>query len=285
MVPLALPTNPPPRTLLLDLDGVVWLAHDPIPGSVEAIAAARQAGWRVLFVTNNSAARVADQEAALAAIGVPAVGDVVTSAVAAARLVNAGETVLVCGGVGVTEAVIQRGAIVVGEPVSGERCDVVIVGFHREFDYAGLQRAATAVRLGARLIGTNDDATYPTPGGPIPGGGAILAAVAVAAGVTPVVAGKPHLPMVDLVGELIRDAAGDEAVANALMVGDRPSTDGLFARALGCQYAHVWSGVTTPGMPVDPNPDFIADDLRGVIDAMLAGAGSQAAPERLEASG
>ena len=34
-----------------------------------------------------------------------------------------------------------------------------------------------AVRRGARLIGTNDDATYPTPTGPIPGGGAILASV------------------------------------------------------------------------------------------------------------
>ena len=34
--------------------------------------------------------------------------------------------------------------------------------------------AATAAMRGARLIGTNDDATYPTPDGPIPGGGAIL---------------------------------------------------------------------------------------------------------------
>ena len=57
----------------------------------------------------------------------------------------------------------------------------------------------TAVRHGARLIGTNDDATYPTPDGPIPGGGALLAAVAYASGATATVAGKPHRPMADLV--------------------------------------------------------------------------------------
>ena len=77
----------------------------PIPGSVEAIADLRAAGHRVLFVTNNSAARVEVQEAALAAIGIPADGDVLTSANAAALLIEPGERVLVCGGEGVVEAV------------------------------------------------------------------------------------------------------------------------------------------------------------------------------------
>ena len=53
--------------------------------------------------------------------------------------------------------------------------DAVIVGFHRTFDYESMLVASRAARNGARLIGTNDDATYPTPDGPIPGGGAILA--------------------------------------------------------------------------------------------------------------
>ncbi|MCX6523102.1 MAG: hypothetical protein NTZ21_20790, partial [Actinobacteria bacterium] len=44
----------PPEVVLLDLDGVVWLAHQAIPGSVEGIASLREAGVRVLFVTNNS---------------------------------------------------------------------------------------------------------------------------------------------------------------------------------------------------------------------------------------
>jgi HAD superfamily hydrolase (TIGR01450 family) len=250
-----------PATVLLDLDGVVWLSHEPIPGSVEAVAALRAGGHRVLFVTNNSASRLADHERALAAIGIDAVGDVLSSAMAAAHLVGSGERVLVCGDAGVREAVEARGAVVVDD---GD-CDAVVVGFHRSFDYEGLRHAATAVMRGARLIGTNDDATYPTPDGPIPGGGAILAAVRVASGSVGEVAGKPHRPMVDLVRAVI----GDEAARGALMVGDRPETDGLFARELGCRYAQVWSGVTAPGTLVSPTPDVEADSLADVASLLL----------------
>jgi HAD superfamily hydrolase (TIGR01450 family) len=253
------PSGPP--VVLLDLDGVVWLAHRPISGSVEAIARLRAAGCRVLFVTNNSASTVAEHEFALASIGVAAAGDVLTSAMAAAVLVEPGERVLVCGGPGVVEAVEARGCSVVPEGP----CEAVMVGFHRSFDYEALRRAATAVHLGARLIGTNDDATYPTPDGPIPGGGAILAAVSVGAGVVPVIAGKPYRPMADLV----RLSVGVEATHAALMVGDRPSTDGRFAIELGCRYAQVWSGVTPAGTVVEPSPDLTADDLAGVVDQLL----------------
>jgi ribonucleotide monophosphatase NagD (HAD superfamily) len=99
--------------VLCDLDGVIWLSHVPIPGSVDAVARLRAGGRRVVFVTNNSSAIVAVQEDALAAIGIPAVGDVLTSAVAAAALVHDGERVLVCGGPGIGEAVAGRNAVAV----------------------------------------------------------------------------------------------------------------------------------------------------------------------------
>ena len=79
--------DPAKTTVLCDLDGVVWLSHEPISGSVKAIAALRRACHRVLFVTNNSYSLVADQQAALANIGVPAIGDVLTSAQAAAMFI------------------------------------------------------------------------------------------------------------------------------------------------------------------------------------------------------
>ncbi|MBI4884542.1 MAG: HAD-IIA family hydrolase [Actinobacteria bacterium] len=260
-----------PGAVLCDLDGVVWLAHRPIAGAVAAIAALRSAGHRVLFVTNNSADTIEAQQAALAAIGVPAVGDVLTSAMAAGRLVEPGERVVVCGGEGIRQAMRQRGAVVVesSESAGAAGIDAVVVGFHRDFDYAGLTRAAAAVRGGARLIGTNDDATYPTPSGPIPGGGSILAAVQTAAGVAAVVAGKPYRPMV----ELVEAEIGPDAAKQAVMVGDRPSTDGRFARALGCAYAHVHSGVTPRGAALDPEANLTADDLAAVAQALLAGWG------------
>lgn len=253
--------------VLLDLDGVVWLAREPIPGSVEAVAKLRAAGHRVLFVTNNSAPELEAHEGALAAIGIPAIGDVVTSAIAAATLVAHGERVLVCGDRGLVQAAESRGATVIdADDAEGlRRCDVVLVGFHRSFDYDGLRRAATAVRGGARLIGANDDATYPTPDGPIPGGGSILAAVEVAGGRRAVIAGKPYEPMAALVRSII-----GQATERAVMVGDRPDTDGRFARRLGCLSAHVWSGVSRPGDELDPLPDVIGHDLADVVAQILA---------------
>jgi HAD superfamily hydrolase (TIGR01450 family) len=246
-------------TWLLDLDGVIWLGDEPVPGAADAVARLRDAGERVLFVTNNSAFRVADQEAKLAGLGIAAEGDVLTSAMAAAALLEAGRRALVLGGAGIVEALEARGV----EVVSGPPADAVVVGFTRTFDYESLRVASGAARDGARLIGTNDDATYPTPHGPIPGGGALLAAVAVAAGVDPEVAGKPYAPMAAL--------ARAAAEGPRTVVGDRPSTDGAFARALGARFALVLSGVTAAtDLPVEPGPDVVAGDLAALVSAELA---------------
>lgn len=253
------------EVVICDLDGVVWLAHNPIPGSVEAIAALRVHGSRVLFATNNSAPTLAEHEAVLAAIGVPAAGDVVTSAQAAARLIQAGEAVAYCGGPGIAEAIAARGA----EPIpirQATTADTVVVGLASDFDYPMLERASTLIRDGARFVATNDDATYPTERGPIPGGGAIVAAVSTAAGVAPTIAGKPHAPMADLVQSMVPGIDADAMV----MVGDRPSTDGRFATALGCRYAQVRSGVTPAGVRVDPTPAIDVADLAAVV-ALLVG--------------
>ena len=242
-------------TWAVDLDGVLWRGDDPIPGSAEAVARLRDAGHRVVFLTNNSNKPVEAYLAKLAGVGVPAdAEDVVTSAQAAASLLEPGTTALVCGGPGVEEALAERGV----EPVSEGRADAVVVGWHSEFDYERLTVAAAAVAAGARLIGTNDDATYPTPEGEIPGGGALLAAVAYAASAEPEVAGKPHDAMVALVKERVGPVD--------MMVGDRPSTDGMLAKNLGARFALVLSGVTeADDLPVDPEPDIVADDLAAVV--------------------
>ena len=251
----------------------------PISGSVDAIGALRGRGHRVLFVTNNSFSVVADQEAKLASIGISAFGDVCTSAQAAGSLLRPGERVLVAGGPGVCEAVEAAGAVVAARSDdgcragSGENVDqdldqdieTVIVGYHNTFDYWSMSRAATAVRRGARLIGTNDDATYPTPHGSIPGGGAILAAIATAADVQPVVAGKPHPTMCDYVKGVLKMTD----LSLAWMVGDRDSTDGAFARSLGAHYALVLSGVSNAANPDEPAPDVVCDNLAAFARHLL----------------
>jgi 4-nitrophenyl phosphatase len=258
------------ETVLCDLDGVVWLAHRPIDGAVAAIARLRATGRRVVFVTNNSAATVAEHEAALAAIGVPATGDVVSSAMAAAHLVEPGGRALVTGGPGVVEALVRRGVEAVPNDgtVDPRGFDAVVVGLDRQFDYARLRVAAAAVRAGARLVGTNTDSTYPTPTGLEPGGGSILAAISTAADAVPVIGGKPHRPMAAVVAAVLGTERHPFDPHRALMVGDRPETDGLFARRLDTRFALVRCGVTAPGTEVDGSVDVHLDvaDLEAVCD-------------------
>lgn len=256
--------------MICDLDGVVWLGDGPIAGSAEAIARVRAAGDRVLFVTNNSFAPVAAVEAKLEQQGIPATGAVVTSSQAAASLVDPGEQVLLAGGPGAAEALEAAGAVVVAHPAPATP-DAVVVGFHRSFDYDGMARASAAVRAGARLIATNDDSTYPTPTGEVPGAGAILAGIAYAAGATATVAGKPNPPMAALVRRRLvapGDGSGTAADAELVMVGDRPDTDGRFAVVLGARFALVLSGVTTSGEHCEPVPDLVGADLAAVVDAL-----------------
>lgn len=241
----------------LDLDGVVWLGDQPIPGAAEAVARLRAAGEDVVFCTNLSSRPVAEAEAQLARYGIPADGAVVTSAMAAAGLVEAGERVLLCAGPGVEEQLRVRGV----EVVLDGPADAVVVGLHTDFDYEALRRASAAIRGGARFIATNTDPTFPTPEGLLPGGGALVAAVAVASGIDPVVAGKPNGPMADLV----RARLGPEGV----MVGDRDDTDGAFARTLGYRFALVLSGSTPSGEGLDHPPDLVAADLAAAVDQLL----------------
>jgi HAD superfamily hydrolase (TIGR01450 family) len=251
------------QVVLCDLDGVVWLAHEPLPGAPEAVAALRAGGRRVLFVTNNAFSTIAEQEAALDAAGIPAAGAVINSAQAAAGLVEPGERVLVGGERGLFEALAARRAETfdpIGWNAAGRPAvAAVVMGLHRTFDYVRLDALSAAARAGARFVATNDDATYPTPQGLVPGGGSLVAAVATAAGVTPTVAGKPHPPMAAAVAARIGDGFVPE---RTLMVGDQWSTDGAFAVTLGCRFALVRTGVTPPGADVDGGPVAVdAPDL------------------------
>lgn len=247
---------------VLDLDGVVWLAGAPIPGSPEAIRRLRVAGHRVAFVTNNSGPTLAEHVARLAAAGVDAdAGELVTSAQAAASVLAGGTSVAAVGGPGVVEAVRARGLEVV--PVTA-RPGAIVVGRTVNLDFAELTAAASAIRDGARFVATNTDATFPTGHGIEPGAGALIAFLQVASGRAPEVAGKPE----PATAALVRARFGDVG----LVVGDRPDTDGRFATLLGTRFALVLTGVTRRrDLPVEPAPDVTGDDLGAVVASELRG--------------
>ncbi len=243
----------------IDLDGVVWRGTDTVPGSPEAIARLREVGAPIAFVTN-SAVRTPEQVGEkLERHGIPdAASLVITSAVAAASLVEPGERVVAVGSEGLRAAIEARGASV----VEAGPADAVIVGLTHSFNYDDMTRGMQAIRGGARFIATNDDATFPDADQLLPGNGALVAAVATAAGRNPVVAGKPHDP----IAQFVRRQLGTDGI----MVGDRPETDGRFGLALGYRFGLVLTGVVTAeDLPVEPEPDMVEPDLAALVNTVL----------------
>jgi 4-nitrophenyl phosphatase len=264
--PPAAQLNAPHGTWVIDLDGVIWLTGEPIGDVGGAVAALRAAGVRTLFATNNSAPTRAELHKRLANCGITTSDDdLLSSADVAAAMLPAGSSALVLGDEGVREALVNRDITVVDDGPA----DAVVVGWTRTFTFDAVAQAARTVREGARLIGTNEDPTHPTPDGLLPGAGALLAAVATAAETEPEVAGKPHRPTADAIGAMADDLR--------VMVGDRPSTDGALAEQLQVPFALVLSGVTEAAPPssgaASPSPDpaaaVISADLATLVQTTL----------------
>jgi HAD superfamily hydrolase (TIGR01450 family) len=251
---------------LLDLDGVVYRGPEPVPGAAGAIAAARAAGMRMEFVTNNASRTPADVAAHLAGVGVAAdPAEVATAAQAAATLlatlVPAGARVLVTGGEGLRVALVEAGFAPV---TSADAAPAAVVqGYAPGLGYADLAEAALAVRAGAVWVATNLDATIPTPRGQLPGNGALVALVATATGRQPdAAAGKPERALHD---ESVRRSGA----RHPLVVGDRLDTDVEAARRAGCDSLLVLTGVTDEAAllaaPSARRPTYVGADLAALL--------------------
>src|SRR5690606_539976 len=78
-----------------------------------------------------------------------------------------------------------------GFTIAEADCVAVVVGLDRELTYDKLRTATLLISQGAAFVGTNPDRTLPSPAGPVPGAGSILAALQAASGVQPTIIGKP----------------------------------------------------------------------------------------------
>src|SRR3954471_2521869 len=263
-------SRPPAVTFdvaLLDLDGVVYVGPDAVPGVPDALADARKAGMRLGFVTNNAARTPDDVARHLSELGIPAeVSDVITSAQAAASVVagrlGPGARVLPVGGPGVVAALRAAGLTVVER--AEDRPRAVVQGYGREVGWPQLAEAVVAVRNGARHVATNTDATIPSPRGLLPGNGAMVGVVRDVTGQEPLVTGKPDPAMH---AECVRRTGAQRP----LVVGDRLDTDIEGARRAGADSLLVLSGVATPSDLLaagpDHRPDLLAPDAAGVLVA------------------
>jgi glycerol-1-phosphatase len=247
---------------LVDLDGVVWTGREPIPGAVETLARLLADDKRLIFVTNNPGKPAAAYAERLRRSGVPIDDDgIVTAGESTAGLAaGAGTTAFVIGAPAFHETVANRGLKLL-EGEAGGNAEVVIVSGHRGFDYEELLTATRAVQGGAALFATSRDPTMPFPGGPIPGTGAVLAAVETASGATAEIGGKPEPHLFELARERIGAA---ERVA---MVGDRVSSDIEGGRRAGLATVLVLTGAGTraEAKAAEPPPDHVIDDLPALL--------------------
>ncbi len=254
---------------VVDLDGVMWWGSEPVEGSASAVSRLTDAGHHVVFCTNHATSPEVKTRQ-LADIGVrDAV--VVTSAMVAAAACGPSDKVL-CLGEETLAGVLRDAGVDVTDvhqlPPDGPvgAFDVVVVGTSSDWNRSRTGLAADAVRQGARFIATNTDPTYPYTGAAgsrlLPGAGALVAAVAVTSGRSPIVMGKPHDPTVELL--LGRFGPVD------YVVGDVPATDGRLAVGLGAAFALVLSGVTSHGdVPADPPAALVGADFADVVDQVL----------------
>jgi len=255
--------------LIVDLDGVIWLGSDPIPGAAEAIAAVRANGTKVLFLTNEPLRSRSAIAARLTEIGIPATtAEVMTSAAAVARTVGSlpgleTRRALVIGPRALHDEISAAGFQLLACEDAGQ-AEVVVVGAHEGFDYRELRAATAAVRSGARLFATGRDPVFPTPAGLEPATGAIVAAIENAGGMPAVVVGKPERIMFEIACEAL---AGCERVA---VIGDSLTTDVAGARHAGLDSILVLTGTTDQaGLErAVIRPDLVLDSVASVPAAI-----------------
>jgi glycerol 3-phosphatase-2 len=261
---------------LIDLDGVVWIGREPVPGSTETLAALLAAGQELVFVTNNPARPPQRYAERLQDMGVKVGAErIVTAGMVTARLAGEaapGGTAFVIGESALKEMVAEAGAAVL-EGEAGRGADVVVVSGHRGFDYAELLTAKRALDGGAALFATSHDPTMPMPGGEWPGTGSILAAVETASGKTAEIGGKPERHLFEMALDVIRGSKGTDDVpkeprdGRVAMVGDRISSDIDGGRAAGLATVLVLSGTTTraEAEAADPAPGHVLENLAALL--------------------
>jgi HAD superfamily hydrolase (TIGR01450 family) len=251
--------------VLLDLDGCLWLGDKALDGAPDAVAALREAGKGLAFITNDVRHAPEDFVRKLWRLGFQASVDEIVTCGAALQYVLAERhetgAAFVIGSQALVDHVADAGLRVVNNTEFATRADIVVVGGHERFDFRELRIATQAVLRGAELIGVTRDRTFPMPDGPWPGSGAVLAAVEEATGRRALrTVGKPEPDMY----AAARDRLG---AGRYLAVGDLLDVDVAGAHRAGIDSALVLSGGTTraDAEAADPRPTHVADSLAALV--------------------
>jgi len=254
------------KSLILDMDGVLWKLNSPIGDLPETFNRIKARGLKVAFATNNGTQTPEQYTERLANLGIKIEPwQVVTSALGVANLLerkfpNHG-SIFVIGGLGVVKALTESGfELLPTKAASAARA--VVMGIDPEINFEKMSEAALLVRNGVPFYATNPDKTFPTPRGQIPGAGAWISVITTATGVEPIFAGKPEPYLLDLARARLGTAK-----EQTLVVGDRLETDIAGGQAAGMPTALVLSGVSTRQQADfwKPKLDIVVEDLAALV--------------------
>jgi 4-nitrophenyl phosphatase len=228
------------KGLIIDMDGVLWQGDVPMPGLQEFFQVLKERRIRFILATNNNTRRPEGFAEKARKMGVEVQPEqVINASVATVEYLRskypAGSNIYVIGEAALKSLISEAGFIITDSDVRA-----VVTTMDRQLSYEMLKRATLLIRAGADFIAPNADTSYPTAEGIVPGGGAIVAAVAAAADCQPLIIGKPEGWIFRTSLERMGLSAEDTA-----SLGDRLLTDIAGGQRLGMKTILVLSGVTT----------------------------------------
>ncbi len=262
-----------------DLDGVIYAGDELLGGAAEAVATARALGHATYFITNNSRQTPVELSFKLQSMGLDVAPREVISAVeTAGRLVSGIDgpprSAMVIGSQALREVIGNAGVRAYSFEETAP-VDVLVLGLDHAINYHKLLAAHRVLeRPNVHFVAVNNDVTFASDGGTVPGLGAIVSAVSAAAGRGPdFVAGKPEPHMFNRILDLEDAEAGD-----LIVFGDSLYSDVGGAKAVGARTALVLTGVDgredAAGAPPERKPDWIIESLKAIPFDEIAGAES-----------
>ncbi len=227
------------KGFICDMDGVIYLGNQLLPGVTEFVRWLNENGKQFLFLTNSSERSPKELRQKLQRMGLD-IGEehFYTSALATAAFLKKqapGCTAYVIGAPGLLNALYD-----VGVTMNDVDPDYVIVGETASYNYEVITKAVRLVLGGARLIATNSDLTGPTEFGIAPACRSLVSPIELATGKKAYFMGKPN-PLMMRTGLQLLGVHSEEAV----MVGDRMDTDIIAGMESGLATVLVLSGCTS----------------------------------------
>ena len=227
--------------ILLDVDGVLHVSGEAIPGAPEAVAELRRAGHRLRFVTNNTTRARATLAEELRRGGFELDDSELQTTASAAAHALAGRRVLAL----VMAALV---ADLDGIELVGDGAEAVLLGgadetdeTGRVFSYMNLARAFGELELGAQLYCLHKNTWWQTSRGPMLDSGAFVAGLEYASGVEATVLGKPSPAYFEAALEAL-----DAEPELTWMVGDDHESDIAGAQRFGLKTVLVRTGKFRP---------------------------------------